>query len=356
MHSRGSIVELPVNRDQRSGSRQQAVRDHLERLLRSAEFDASARSRAFLRFVVDQALDGHEENLNQAVIAAAVFGRKSADFDAVLDPIVRVQAARLRRSLERYYLLTGDTGPIQTGLPKGGYVPVFETLAPGDRGGDASVSRSATVTRASGWPGVLVHPVQFSPPLDAQIASRMKDELTMELCRHGDVRIMRRIDADASTQGPSARFELRSGLRREGDTYDICARLVDRTTGQQIWSDEYQTGPRSAFQSSVDDVARVIACRVGAEHGVMARVLAGGPRVVATGGGAFMNDATRARIADNAISIWLKADLDTLMRRVRKRATRPLLQKPDPVGTMQRLLSERSKRTAITPSPSRHLH
>jgi shikimate kinase/3-dehydroquinate synthase len=54
-----------------------------------------------------------------------------------------------------------------------------------------------------------------------------------------------------------------------------------------------------------------------------------------------LNDATRARIADNAISIWLKADLDTLMRRVRKRATRPLLQTPDPVGTMQRLLSER---------------
>jgi shikimate kinase/3-dehydroquinate synthase len=77
------------------------------------------------------------------------------------------------------------------------------------------------------------------------------------------------------------------------------------------------------------------------ERRVMARVLAGGPRVVATGGGAFMNDATRARIADNAISIWLKADLDTLMRRVRKRATRPLLQTPDPVGTMQRLLSER---------------
>src|SRR5947209_16866763 len=74
------------------------------------------------------------------------------------------------------------------------------------------------------------------------------------------------------------------------------------------------------------------------ERRVMNRVLAGGPRVVATGGGAFMNDATRARIADNAISIWLKADLDTLMRRVRKRATRPLLQTADPVGTMQRLL------------------
>ncbi len=77
------------------------------------------------------------------------------------------------------------------------------------------------------------------------------------------------------------------------------------------------------------------------ERRVVARLLAGGPRVVATGGGAFMNEATRARIAANSLSIWLKADLDTLMRRVRKRATRPLLQTADPVGTMQRLLEER---------------
>src|SRR5947209_16423107 len=77
------------------------------------------------------------------------------------------------------------------------------------------------------------------------------------------------------------------------------------------------------------------------ERRVMNRVLAGGPRVVATGGGAFMNEATRARIGENSISIWLKADLDTLMRRVRRRPTRPLLQTPDPVATMQRLLAER---------------
>jgi shikimate kinase/3-dehydroquinate synthase len=77
------------------------------------------------------------------------------------------------------------------------------------------------------------------------------------------------------------------------------------------------------------------------ERRVMARVLTDGPRVLATGGGAFMNEATRARIGENSISVWLKADLDTLMRRVRKRATRPLLQTADPVGTMQRLLIER---------------
>ncbi len=77
------------------------------------------------------------------------------------------------------------------------------------------------------------------------------------------------------------------------------------------------------------------------ERRVIARLLQDGPIVLATGGGAFMNEETRGRIAEKGISIWLKADLDVLMRRVRKRATRPLLQNPDPEGTMRRLMEQR---------------
>ena len=77
------------------------------------------------------------------------------------------------------------------------------------------------------------------------------------------------------------------------------------------------------------------------EARVIARLLDGGPVVLATGGGAFMREETRARIAAKAISIWLKADPDVIMRRVRRRADRPLLQTPDPEGTVTRLLGER---------------
>lgn len=77
------------------------------------------------------------------------------------------------------------------------------------------------------------------------------------------------------------------------------------------------------------------------ERRVIARLLQEGPIVLATGGGAFMNEETRRRIAECGISLWLKADLDILMRRVRKRATRPLLQNPDPEGTMRRLMELR---------------
>ena len=62
------------------------------------------------------------------------------------------------------------------------------------------------------------------------------------------------------------------------------------------------------------------------ERKVLARLLSEGQKVLATGGGAFMNEATRARIAQSGVSIWLKPDFEVLMRRVRKRSNRPLLQ------------------------------
>ena len=77
------------------------------------------------------------------------------------------------------------------------------------------------------------------------------------------------------------------------------------------------------------------------ERRVIARLLQDGPIVLATGGGAFMNPETRERVAAAGVSVWLRADLDVLMRRVRKRATRPLLQNPDPEGTMRRLIEQR---------------
>jgi shikimate kinase len=77
------------------------------------------------------------------------------------------------------------------------------------------------------------------------------------------------------------------------------------------------------------------------EARVIARLLEGGPIVLATGGGAFMREETRTRIAAKAVSIWLRADHDVIMRRVRRRADRPLLQTADPEGTVTRLLTER---------------
>jgi shikimate kinase len=77
------------------------------------------------------------------------------------------------------------------------------------------------------------------------------------------------------------------------------------------------------------------------EARVIARLLNSGPSVVATGGGAFMRAETRARVRERSVSLWLKADADVILRRVRRRNDRPLLQTEDPAGTIERLLHER---------------
>jgi shikimate kinase len=77
------------------------------------------------------------------------------------------------------------------------------------------------------------------------------------------------------------------------------------------------------------------------EARVIARLLDNGPAVIATGGGAFMREETRRRIQEKAVSIWLKADADIIMKRVKRRADRPLLQTPDPAATIGRLIEER---------------
>src|SRR5947209_2712876 len=78
------------------------------------------------------------------------------------------------------------------------------------------------------------------------------------------------------------------------------------------------------------------------EARVIARLLNGGPQVLATGGGAVMNEATRALIKERGVSIWLSAELDLLLRRISKRkAERPMLQTDDPAATLRDLLTTR---------------
>lgn len=77
------------------------------------------------------------------------------------------------------------------------------------------------------------------------------------------------------------------------------------------------------------------------EERVIARLLDSGPQVLATGGGAFMNGRTRELIKATGISIWLRAELDVLVRRTRRRAGRPLLKNDDPRATLERLMKER---------------
>jgi shikimate kinase len=81
--------------------------------------------------------------------------------------------------------------------------------------------------------------------------------------------------------------------------------------------------------------------RVG-EARVIARLLESGPQVLATGGGAFMNPETRTAIRAKAISVWLKAEYEVLLRRIKRRSDRPMLQTDDPAETLKQLLEQRN--------------
>jgi len=100
----------------------------LDRILAAEEFRKSERATAFLRYVVTQDLEGNQQNLQGTTIAQDVFGRDES-FDANSDPIVRVQAGRVRKLLETYYAVTGKEDPVRITIPKGGYAPQYEVRA-----------------------------------------------------------------------------------------------------------------------------------------------------------------------------------------------------------------------------------
>ncbi len=102
----------------------ETIRIQLDRILQSPQFTGSDKQKKFLKFIVDETLADRASQLKGYTIAVIVYGRKEG-FDPQVDPIVRVEAGRLRRALEHYYLTVGGNDPIRIEIPKGGYVPIF---------------------------------------------------------------------------------------------------------------------------------------------------------------------------------------------------------------------------------------
>jgi len=153
-------------------------------------------------------------------------------------------------------------------------------------------------------------PAQASPTLEAEITAALGPR---------SIVLVGMMGAGKSTIGRRLAARLRLPFT-DADTE------IEAAAGMSI-PDIFETHGEAHFR---DGEARVIA-----------RLLDHGPAVLATGGGAFLREETRNRIRDKAISIWLKVDADIIMRRVRRRADRPLLQTENPEATVSRLLGER---------------
>lgn len=115
------------NTDHLTDPEREDVRNQLQRILGSKGFDTREQRRQFLIYVVEETLAGREKLLKGVSIAMSVFGRDET-FDQQIDPVVRLEARRLRRDLDSYYAGSGRDDPIRITIPKGGYVPSFELL------------------------------------------------------------------------------------------------------------------------------------------------------------------------------------------------------------------------------------
>jgi len=119
------------------------VRQQLSRILASKTFSQVERLKRFISFIVGETVSGRSGELKEYVIGVQVFG-KEPSFDPRTDPIVRVQARRLRTRLARYYRDEGHNDELIVDLPKGGYAPVFRL-----REEAPAAKRSLTATLAS---------------------------------------------------------------------------------------------------------------------------------------------------------------------------------------------------------------
>ena len=114
-----------IQRKHWSESDQKAIRHQLDRILNSGPFHQSQRRQRFLEYLVNETLAGRSDRLKGYNIALEVFDRPET-FDPIFDPVVRIEAGRLREKLREYYETDGQSDPIRIDLPKGTYTPQIE--------------------------------------------------------------------------------------------------------------------------------------------------------------------------------------------------------------------------------------
>ncbi len=274
------------------------ARAALERVITSPDFVASERARRFLVYVVEETLAGRSDRIKAFSVAVEVFGRDES-FDPQNDPVVRIEAGRLRRALERYYLLAGKNDPVVIGIPKGGYVPTFEAREPAApaQPPDAAVVPIATAAStpiaspggaaagrqgylvaallilvlaiAGAWVALVARPfeaqVLATPPggprilvlpftdlggsaLSGLYAEAMTDEVITAFGHFKEISVLglqtsRSLPTDPSLAGLNedlgVQYVLEGSVRAGDDAIRVSARMTSSTTGSVLWSRTY---------------------------------------------------------------------------------------------------------------------
>jgi TolB-like protein/Flp pilus assembly protein TadD len=214
---------------------EEIVRGELRRVLQSRSFRQVDRLQRFLSFIVEETLAGRGDKLKEYPVGVDVFGKDSS-FDPRMDPIVRVQARRLRIRLASYYQEEGQNDEVVIELPKGGYGPVFrrsESTAPPKKPlGAALVSRNT----------VMVLPFadhSGSADLD-YVCKGLTQEIIYGLSKVESVVVVSRdqsFDSRGAESTPSAAIVVSGSVRKSRDVLRITTHLTDAVRGCYLWSD-----------------------------------------------------------------------------------------------------------------------
>lgn len=289
-----------------------AVRDALRKITESAAFPATERSRRLLGYLVNETLEGRGSRIKAYCIGTVVFGRPES-FDPQKDPIVRIEAARLRRELEHYYLTDGTDDAIVIDIPKGAYVPRFVPRSIATVQNAAALEGAASSALHGGrWkgsassgviiaglsvlmlgvlafglvhsgrepapspsvpvPGLLVKPLTdlTHSRESAVLADGLTERIIEKASRFKELAVIPGGSGATEVPPAMARYEFGGTLRDDGTRLLVQTRLVDRTDGRVIWADSYDVPLQAEQLFNVEtSVADQIATRLAEPSGIV---------------------------------------------------------------------------------------
>ncbi len=260
--------------DQQGPFDPERIRAQVARILTSPEFEKSHQLRRFLEFVVEETLAGRGDQIKQYTVAIKAFGRP-AHFDPRADPIVRIEARRLRRSLNRYYQLYGAADPIIIEIPTGAYVPRFRPNVSAEQPSEpASAFRPAV-------PTLLLMPFEtrLNDEDERFLADSLGEELAIALHRFHHLQVIGPIPRTIEEIGPrtiarhyGADFLLAGRIIHLTNRMKIVVRLLDGSTGRLLWSETYASQSDENLGQFEEDVVARTAATLLDTYGIIPRM------------------------------------------------------------------------------------
>jgi TolB-like protein len=251
------------------------VRAALDQIIASDDFRRSAQLAAFLRFVVEATLRGERNRIKGYTIATEALKRGNS-FDPQTDPIVRVEAARLRRTINRYYAGPGAMDSVVIELPRRGYIPTFRRR-PVDqeirgRLNDAAQD-AASVLAVPNKPSIAVMAFQnmSGDPEQEYFADGMVEDIITELSRMRWLFVIARnstfaykgraVDVRQVGRELGVRYVLEGSVRKSANRVRVSGQLIDALTGAHLWADRFESALDDIFDLQ-DQVTASVVCAI----------------------------------------------------------------------------------------------